>query len=35
MAIQVRIPSMLLKFTDGEKLLQYDSPNVGALLSSI
>ena len=35
MAIEVRIPSMLLKFTNGEKKLQYDSPNVGALLSSI
>jgi len=33
--VEVRIPSMLQKFTGGEKLLQYESKTVGTLLVSI
>ncbi len=35
MPVEVRIPSMLQKFTNGERKLQYDSDTVGNLLSSI
>lgn len=35
MPVEVRIPSMLQKFTDGEKTLRYESPTVGALIRSI
>ena len=36
MTVEVRIPSMLQKFTNGEKLLSYnDRATVGDLLSSI
>ncbi len=35
MPVEVRIPSMLQKFTGGEKLLQYESKTVGTLLVSI
>jgi len=33
--VEVRIPSMLQKFTGGERLLQYESKTVATLLVSI
>ena len=35
MAVEVRVPSMLQKFTDGEKKVQLDSANVGELLHTL
>ena len=35
MAVEVRVPSMLQKFTDGAKLVQIESDNVGQLLHSL
>ena len=35
MAVEVRVPSMLQKFTDGEKRVQIESSNVGELLGSL
>ena len=35
MSVEVRVPSMLQKFTDGQKLVQLESPNVGQLLDSL
>ena len=32
MAVEVRVPSMLQKFTDGAKFVQVESDNVGELL---
>ena len=35
MSVEVRVPSMLQKFTDGQKLVQLESSNVGQLLDSL
>ncbi len=35
MSVEVRVPSMLQKFTDGQKLVQLESHNVGQLLDSL
>ncbi len=35
MAVEVRVPSMLQKFTDGEKQVQIESASVGELLSRL
>lgn len=35
MPVQVRLPSMLLKYTGGAKTLTYDSATVAELLSTI
>ena len=35
MAVEVRVPSMLQKFTDGEKRVQVDSASVGHLIGSL
>ena len=35
MAVEVRVPSMLQKFTDGEKKVQLESANVGELLTTL
>ena len=35
MAVEVRVPSMLQKFTDGEKQVQLESASVGELLSRL
>ena len=35
MAVEVRVPSMLQKFTDGEKKVQLESANIGDLLTTL
>lgn len=35
MPVEVRVPSMLQKFTDGQKSVQLESANVGDLLASL
>ena len=35
MAVEVHVPSMLRKFTDGEKKVHLDSPNVAHLLDQL
>ena len=35
MAVEVRVPSILQKFTDGQKTLRYESSTVGRLLETI
>ena len=35
MAVEVRVPSMLQKFTDGEKKVQLESANIGELLTTL
>ncbi len=35
MPVEVRVPSMLQKFTDGEKLVRLESADVGELLASL
>ena len=35
MAVEVRVPSMLQKFTDGEKKVQIESANIGELLTTL
>ncbi len=35
MAVEVRVPSMLQKFTDGEKHVRLESNNVGELLNTL
>lgn len=35
MAVQVRVPSLLQKFTGGAKLLQYDGATIADLITSI
>ena len=35
MAVEVRVPSMLQKFTDGEKKVQIESASIGEMLSTL
>lgn len=35
MSVEVRVPSMLQKFTEGQKSVQLESANVGELLASL
>ncbi|MDE2968324.1 MAG: MoaD family protein [Chloroflexota bacterium] len=35
MAVEVRVPSMLQKFTDGEKKVQLESANISELLTTL
>ena len=35
MPVEVRVPSMMQKFTDGQRMLSYDSATVADLLQSI
>ena len=35
MAVEVRVPSMLQKFTDGEKKVQIESASIGEMLTTL